>query len=161
MDDFGPESFDYVYANNFLHCLAQPGRRELPPEIRHSVREGELTGDVARRYNIGVASPEQRVRRVFYESHRLLRSKGIFFGRTQHAYIDEKVVVELKGKDRRTEDEEFKLRAAEALAEGKLFGMTEEQIVSYAAGSGFSRHVTKRMHGEASPVGVIYFRFEK
>ncbi|MBI2676152.1 MAG: hypothetical protein HYX24_06855 [Candidatus Aenigmarchaeota archaeon] len=161
MDDFAPESFDYVYANNFLHCLAQPGRRELPFEVRHSGRQRELTGDLAKRCNIHVASPEQRVRRVFYEAYRLLRQKGVFFGRTQHAYIDEKMVIDLHEKSRRTENEEFKLRTAEALTEGKLFGMTEEQIVSYAAGSGFSGHKTKTDHGKNSPAGVIYFRFEK
>lgn len=142
-NNFADNLVDFVYANNFLHCL---GYRTIHEEFRVPLMNFSSLDKI-----IGVVR----------ESYRLLRHHGVFFGRTLSNQVDLGRLVTLENKLEKSEKEEFVIRTTKALQEGELVGISRSELEAYATDVGFTGIYIEIRESEWKPIIDFYFRFEK
>lgn len=139
-----PAFANIVYMSNTLHCVAS-----FP--------------DLSESWEVQSMSAEDRVKETIGAAYSLLLPGGIFFGRALAANLDWGKLSELQMKSTRTEQEEFVLQTANALAGGQLKGVKPDSFLHGCISSGFKKAWIKpRLTVPVwSPVSDFYFRAEK
>ncbi len=139
LDNHFPDRFaDFVYANNFLHSLGYPYMGY---------------------YGTGF-EPKDKIRRVIGEAYRLLKTDGVFFGRTLSDRINTEKLKKLSIQHGLSRKEKFCLRTVDALSRKELIGLACEELVGYGINTGFSIIYIEITVSDWSPISDIYFRFE-
>lgn len=137
-----PSGFvDFVYANNFFHCL-----------------EYATIDEIIARSNL---SSLDKVNMALAEAFRLLKPKGVLFGRTLSCSLDSKKLTWLESKAEKTRKESFVLETAHALQKRELIGLDKGDFERCALKSGFTSANTFDRASSWKPIHDFYFRFEK
>lgn len=152
---------DFVYANNFLHCLRY---HTIIEEAK--IMAFQISTRLGRRMQLeweeaAKRTPEQRIESAVRKAWHLLRQDGIFFGRTLSDAVNPDNLNQLKQKTRLSERERFALKTAQALQTGELVGIQPEELEQYAKQVGFKKTLTQIKPTEEKPTQDYYFRFER
>ena len=159
---------DFIYANNFLHCL---GFKTMKEEVLFSIynianqiknKRPEISENFISRLEPMVSIKQKdKVRLVVEEAYRLLKSGGVFFGRTLSKEIDNDKLKLIKEKKNKTRDEIFSLETADALNSCLLIGLSEYQLGEFCINAGFNRYFFTAKNSGWKPTKDFYFRAEK
>jgi len=146
---------DFVYANNCLHDFGILGLADRYEFFERMLQGEDVTKDIAKR-------KRARIKKGITEAYRLLKSGGIFFGRTLSDYINHERLGILQSKSDTSEKEAFVLKTAQSLQRGILTGLSSEDFTRFAKEAGFSATTCLEITPEDwVPVMDFYFRCEK
>lgn len=154
-----PDGFaDFVYANNVLHAL---GYKTLEIELVLRHYEGVPPQEIPEHAARLILTPKQKIKELVKEAHRMLKDKGIFFGRTLSDHIDEDLLQVLEAKEEKSQEEEFAVLTAKAVLEGELIGLSPAELFFYGQEAGFNHMYIEEEPPNWKPRRNFYFRFEK
>lgn len=144
---------DFIYANNFLHCL---GHKTIYDNINLALHREKLQDRQVK------LKPKDKIKLIFSEVYRILKPRGVFFGRTLSRSLDNERLRGLEAKIKKSEKEEFALKTAKKLKLGQLAGLSELELKMFARDVGFSKsYIEIKEAEEWVPFRDFYFRFEK
>lgn len=157
---FPDEFADFVYANNFLHCA---GYKKIDWEVillQYLIAKiGRTKEEVL--LEVKNIQPKDQIKMIIAEAYRILKSPGVFFGRTLSDYLDRNRLKRLQHKPRRSVREEFVIRTIKELQEGRLVGISPEELGHWAEEAGFQKVHTETNPEDWKPIRDFYFRCEK
>lgn len=160
---------DFIYANNFLHCLGYKSTRDLVAQAfcerigKGMIKESELPYDVVNYWrNINNLDNKGKIKKFFELSYKILRSEGVLFGRTLSNKLDYEKLDTFVRKKELSEKEIFIVRTTMALSSGELIGLSSNELLNYASVAGFKKfYFEKKTISSWSPISDFYFRIEK
>jgi len=161
---FPDEFAEFVYANNFLHCLGYRTLKEEGAVNINAVLERlgpQPPRHIKELYCKANLEPEDKARKAVGEAYRILKPNGVFFGRTLSDHIDLERLRNIEDRQKKSEQGEFVIATARALERKELIGLSPRALEAYAKEHGFQRAYTESTPESWSPVRDFYFRLEK